>query len=1324
MDQGTRVHPLPVAIPGFFRTPHHFLPLDPVPPDPAQLYDLLDSVMIAEAHRLRSRLRSLDRVDPDPRSQNAALNAIHEAAQRSAELRNTRQSLIPAISYPPDLPVSQRAEQIAQAVRDSQVVVVCGDTGSGKTTQLPKIMLERGFGIKGTIGHTQPRRLAARSVAARIASELNVPMGQQIGSKVRFGDKTGPTTLVKLMTDGILLAEIQSDPNLLAYDALIIDEAHERSLNIDFLLGYLKRLLPKRPDLKIVITSATIDPQRFADHFCDASGAPAKVLTVEGRMYPVEIRHEPPPAGTDRADAIADAVESLWSEQRGDVLVFEPGEREIRETARIVERRLGDTAEILPLYARLAHHHQDQIFKPQGRRRVVVSTNVAETSLTVPGIRYVIDTGLARINRYSPRSKVQRLEVEPISRASARQRAGRCGRVQAGVCVRLYDETDHDARDEFTDPEILRSSLAAVILQMRALKLGAVESFPFIDPPEPRRIADGYELLTQLGALDEHQRITKVGRTLSRLPLDPKLGRVLLTAWDHGVLHEATTIVSALAVEDPRDRPFEQREAADQAHTEFKNDQSDFMVLLSIWRWFERSSKELGSSRLKKECAKRFLSFRKLHEWRATHRQIRLMLAASGYRSEDSTLEDDQLYEPLHRSLLSGLLDGVGKKLDKKDPKSRQWEYEDQRGQRFAIFPGSMLSKSKPKWVVATELVRTARLYARLCARVEPEWIEQVAGPRLKRRHTMPEWNRAKGRVLARERVSLGALELMADRRVHLGPIDPATAHTIFLEQALVAGELRTKPRWVRTTQRTIAQALSHEHKLRAKGALGVEDAAIEWCKRHVPTEVYSQQRLERWLKRTKPADLPQLTLEDLIPDLGDTSEDAFPDEHASFGTPLRMRYTHDPGTTEDGVSVEVLLADLPAVDPERCAWLVPGRRRELVEALLRQLPKAQRRQLDIPALVRTCEQIPARGSLPRAIAEHVASHTTVRLEPHLMDPSRLSDELRLLVRVVDAEGKLIDQDRDLRALQARLSKSVERSQRDLAAEGYPLRGLTGWTFDDPPESIRVGEGASSREVYPAIVDATTAVDLELRTSKAAARLETHAGVRRLGALSLRRELKLDPRRLPGFERAAASYATMGTAGQLRDELMLAVADRAFALHEQGVPLTKAEFEARSQQAWDVGMRAAQEIVEHASRLLAIRHRLTLALADRHPVQWEPAFADMEAQLERLIGPRFLTTTPPEWSRHLERFAQSIDKRISKLRGGGLARDTASMQQIHALEARLAELMQRGRSPDELTHLGWLLNELRVSLFAQELRTSVPVSVKRMQDAIEAAGAE
>ncbi len=1280
----------------------------------SDLQALIDSAMLADARRLTARLHRLDRTNPDP----DAMRAIADRAEQSAALRHTRAASVPKITFPPELPVSQRADDIAQAVREHQVVVVCGDTGSGKTTQLPKVLLELGMGVAGTIGHTQPRRLAARSVAARIASELDVPLGQQIGSKVRFGDKTSPGTLVKLMTDGILLAEVQSDPDLLAYDALIIDEAHERSLNIDFLLGYLRRLLPRRPDLKVVITSATIDPQRFADHFADANANPATILTVEGRTYPVEVRHEPPIEGADRAEAVADAVETLWSEQRGDVLVFEPGEREIRETARELERRLGDSAEVLPLYARLAHHHQDQIFKPHGRRRVVVATNVAETSLTVPGIRYVIDTGLARINRYSPRSKVQRLEIEPISRASARQRAGRCGRVAEGVCVRLYSEQDHDTRDEFTDPEILRSSLAAVILQMRALKLGAVEDFPFIDPPEARRIADGYELLTQLGALDERRHLTPTGRTLARLPLDPKLGRVLLTAADHNVLHEATAIVSVLAGEDPRERPFDKREAADQAQLEFRHEHSDFMVLLNIWRWFERSSDQLGSSRLKKECAKRFLTFRKLHEWRATHRQIRLMLAASGYRATDSSLKDDQLYEPLHRSLLSGLLEGVGKKLDKKDPKSRQWEYEDQRGQRFAIFPGSALASKKPNWVVATELVRTTRLYARLCARVEPAWIEDAAGPLLKRQHTDPRWDAPTGQVLANERRSLGAIELSANSKVHFGPIDPPAAHEIFTEQALVTGDVRTRSRWLGRCMHAIDDALAHEHKLRARGALGVEDAALEWFRAHVPTEVYSQRRLERWTKNARPA---SLTVAELLRDLQGPSADAFPDEHEQFGTPLRLCYTHDPGTERDGVSVDVPLADLPALDPERCAWLVPGRLPELAEALLRQLPKLIRRQLDIPKAVDACRGLSPEGSLPDAIAARVGAHSGVKIEPHAMDPSALPDELRLLVRVLDAKGAVIDQDRDVRALQTRLASVVESSQKQLASGTYPLRGFTAWTFDDPPESVTIGTGKAARTAYVSIIDAGTGVDLELRTSKESALAASHAGIRRLGANLLKKDLKLDPRRLPGFERAATAYAPLGNAGQLRDELLLATADRAFDLSVQGLPLTRAEFEARAERARDSAMRMAQALVEHAAKVLGIRHRITLALGDRRPAAWEPAFADMARHLDRLTGPQFLTTTPASWANHLERFTTSIDKRLIKLKSGSLARDTAAMQQVHAIERQITELIQRGRTPAQAQRLAWLTNELRVSLFAQELKTSVPISIKRMEEQIEAA---
>jgi ATP-dependent helicase HrpA len=1290
-----------------------------------QIQTLLDSAMLVDQHRLSARLRSLHR----HQNNHDQVQALHEAVKRSVDLRARRAALVPTIHYPPDLPVSQRAEEIAQAVVENQVVVVCGDTGSGKTTQLPKVLLSLGLGVAGSIGHTQPRRLAARSVAARIADELQVPLGQQIGSKVRFGDKTSPQTLVKLMTDGILLAEIQSDPRLLAYEALIIDEAHERSLNIDFLLGYLRRLLPRRPDLKIVITSATIDPQRFADHFKDAHAQPAKIIQVEGRTYPVEIRYRPRPEGVEHAESVADTIAELWEQRKGDVLVFEPGEREIRDTARTLERRFATGVEVLPLYARLAHHHQDEIFNPHGRPRIVVSTNVAETSLTVPGIRYVVDGGMARINRYSPRSKVQRLEVEPISQASARQRAGRCGRVTEGICVRLYSEQDHNNREEFTDPEILRSSLAAVILQMRALKLGAVEDFPFIDPPESRRIADGYELLTQLGALDEHKRLTPVGSTLAKLPVDPRLGRVLLTAHELGVMSEALVIVSALSVEDPRERPIEKREAADQAHAEFKSEESDFMVLLNIWRWFENTSDQVGSARLRKACAQRYLSYRKLREWHETHRQIRLMLAASGYRSTTTKAIDEQLYEPLHRALLSGLLDGVGRKLDKKDPKSRQWEYEDQRGQRFAIFPGSALAQSKPRWIVATELVRTTRLYARLCARVQPGWIEDAAGPLLKRAHSDPAWDRAQGKVMARERVSLGALELSTDRRVHLGPADPVMARSIFIEHALMDGALKRKPGWLRDNLNMVSQTLALEHKLRAKGALGVEDAALAWYERTIPAQVYSEARLEKWSKRARTSEQPlRMTQADLLPaQAASVSNEEFPDQHDVFGTMLAIRYTHDPGGTDDGVSVDVQLEDLPAIDADRAAWLVPGRITEITDAMLRQLPKGERRRLDIPTLVRTAHEMPfAVGPLGEAIARHVHKQSGVEIAPGLMDPRQLPDELRLLVRVLDDRGKLIEQSRDVLDLQRRLATVAARSQRELEGGGYPMRGFKAWIFEDPPERVRTGtarDNASTRarEAYPAIIDATEHVDLELRTSRAEALRLTYAGVRRLAALAIKRELKLDPRRLPGFERAAAAYAAMGDAGTLRDEILLATAERCFALHANGVPTTREEFDLRAQRAWSSGASTAQDMVKVAATMLGLRHAMLLALSDRHPSAWEPALNDMRRQLDRLIGPRFLTSTPHAWLNHLERFVRGMEKRLAKLRGGGLARDTRSMGELHTLEQRLGEIIQRGHMPEEAARIGWLLEELRVSLFAQELRTSVPVSVQKLTEAIEAA---
>ncbi|MEN0020623.1 MAG: ATP-dependent RNA helicase HrpA, partial [Planctomycetota bacterium] len=978
---------------------------------PRAIRDLINGAMLADRPRLRSIAKKIAAGKPD----RSDWQPITDDAQKSFDLRTRRADLIPVPDFPPQLPVSERIDEITELVRNNQVVVLCGETGSGKTTQLPKVFLRLGMGDAGLIGHTQPRRLAARSVASRLADELNVKLGREVGAKVRFTDQTGDDTLIKVMTDGVLLAEIQSDRRLRRYQALIIDEAHERSLNIDFLLGYLRQLLPKRPDLKLVVTSATIDPQRFAEHFKNERGEPAPIIEVSGRTYPVEIRYRPPALETDdrgndrhdHAEHVCNALDELWRERRGDVLVFEPGEREIRDTAEAIATRFGSSVEVLPLYARLAHHQQDQIFKPSHGRRVVVSTNVAETSLTVPGIRYVIDGGTARINRYSPRTRVQRLEVEPISRASARQRAGRCGRIAEGVCVRLYDEADHDQRPEFTDPEIARANLAAVILRMKALGLGDVSSFPFVEAPDPKRVRAGQELLEQLGALDARGKLTQLGDRLSRLPLDPRLGRILLEADDRGCLADALIVVSAISVQDPRDRPFDQRDDADAAHAAWRREGSDFLSLVALWKWFDESAKKLGSSKLRRACEQRYISNRRMREWREVHRQLKLMLSAMGYHAEPTEHTE---YEPLHRSLLAGMLDGVLKKAER-------GEYEGLRGQRVAAWPGSVVAGKRPKWLVAGELVRTSRLFARMCGTIETPWIEEAAGDLLKRTYSQPAWESEAGKVIAYERVTLNGLEIAAGRRVHYGPIDPAASRELFIRHALVHGDLRRRPPWLRANLALMDELEGLEDKLRAKGALLREDAAIAFYDEHVPAGVFNSAKFDRWAKKLKHDGdhHVRMTRDDLLPQDADLPDaGAFPDELETFGASLKLDYAHTPGAGADGVTLSAYLPDLPTLDPMRLEWLVPGLLEEKVRELIKLLPKDIRRRIDAPVLAKAAvaELEFGEGDLYDALSALIERRAGIAVRRGDWQPEALPGYLRVNVRILNDRGKVIDEDR------------------------------------------------------------------------------------------------------------------------------------------------------------------------------------------------------------------------------------------------------------------------------------------------------------------------
>ncbi len=940
---------------------------------------------------------------------------------RSEERAAARRAALPVPGFPPELPITARLDEIRSLVERHQVVVLCGETGSGKSTQLPKICLALGRGVYGRIGHTQPRRIAARSLANRIASELGQGLGQSVGYKVRFHDQVGEHSQVKLMTDGILLAEIQQDRFLSEYDTLIIDEAHERSLNIDFLLGYLKQLLPRRPDLKLIITSATIDPERFSRHF---DGAP--IIEVSGRTYPVEVHYRPPAdeAGTERDDplqrAIVDAVDELSRISRGDILVFLSGEREIRETAETLRKHRLQATEVLPLYARLGTGEQARIFQPAGQRRIVLATNVAETSLTVPGIRYVIDAGYARISRYSHRSKIQRLPVERISRASAEQRKGRCGRVAAGVCLRLYAEDDFAGRPQFTEPEILRTNLAAVILQMKVLGFGDIEDFPFLEPPDSLQIKDGYRVLEELGAVDGLRQVTQIGRKLARLPVDPRVGRMLLEAAHTHCLRELLVIAAALSVQDPRDRPLDKQQAADEAHAEFKDEDSDFLGYLKLWHYLEEQRRHLSARKFRELCRARFLSWTRVQEWHDIHRQLRTQLHEMGYRDN----EVDPGYETIHKALLSGLLSHIGFR-----PEGRDHEYLGARNSRFAIFPGSGLFEKKPKWVAAAELVETTRLYARTLARIQPEWVEALAGHLVKRSYSEPHWQGRRGQVGAYEKVTLYGLTLVARRRVNYGPIDPVLARELFIRQGLVDGDFETRAPFWRHNRELVAEVQALEAKSRRRDLLVDDEAIYAFYDKRVPDGIYSKPLFEQWLRqatRGQPRFL-HLRLSDLLRrPVDELSGAAFPDELDLDGMRLPLEYHFAPGEEADGVTLVVPAAVLRQVTPGRADWLVPGLLREKVIALIKSLPKVLRRHfVPVPDYADQCLAALAPSDTPliQALGAELKRRSGVHVPEDAWDPGVLPPHLRLRVRVIDAAGATLGAGRDLPQLRSRYAR-------------------------------------------------------------------------------------------------------------------------------------------------------------------------------------------------------------------------------------------------------------------------------------------------------------
>ena len=1272
------------------------------------------------------------------------------------------------------MPVSGKRAEIAAAIQANQVIIVCGETGSGKTTQLPKILLELGRGQLGLIGHTQPRRIAASSTAKRIAQELGTPLGEHVGFKVRFTDTLTKGAWVKLMTDGILLAETQTDPLLKNYDTIIIDEAHERSLNIDFLLGYLKTLLPRRPDLKIIITSATIDADRFARHF-GRPDHPAPVIEVSGRLYPVEVRYRPvepldAPAITsgkpeakpapnkqreqrDLMDAVVDAVDELARIGSGDILVFLPGEREIRDTAEALRKHHPPHVEILPLFARLSAQEQERVFKTSTARRIVLATNVAETSLTVPGIRYVVDAGLARVKRYSYRNKVEQLQIEPVAQSAANQRAGRCGRVAAGVCIRLYSEQDYLLRAKFTEPEILRSSLAAVILRMKSLRLADVETFPFIEPPPGRAIADGYQLLQELGAVDDNNQLTPMGRELAKLPLDPRVGRMILAARDNACLTEVMIIAAALSVQDPRDRPLEAQGAADLAHKKFADEKSEFSSYLKIWAWFEDAIAHKKTNRqLQDNCRANFLSQTRLREWRDVHSQLLTIVREQGWRLNEAPAT----YEQLHTALLVGLLGNIGFKSDEEQ------HHLGARGIKFFIWPGSTLAKKAGKWVMAAELVDTTRLYARCVAQIQPEWLERVGGHLLKKSYGEPRWEKRSAQVSAYERATLYGLVVYSQRRINFGAINPREARELFIRDALVGGDFDTRAPFFAFNHKLVREIENLEHKSRRLDVLVDDGLIAAFYDQLIPPEVCNGILFEQWHKQVtlKNPKLLYLNRDDLMRhEAAGVTTDLFPKQMSVTGIAMQLSYHFEPGAARDGVTLAVPLYALNQVSPDRCEWLVPGMLKEKVHLLLKSLPQKLRRHcVPLPDYAAGfCQRVEdkkvfGRGSLLDAVMADVREQTGIATLTSDYKSETLPAHHSMNFKVIDEHGRQLDMGRNLSALQSEFGGQAREQFQKMAentslasqlappvAAGLPAtaqadvpatkanaannavkssgastshENLTAWTFGELPELLEIQQGKVTLIGFPALVDKGSHCNLEVFDDPTEAARIHYRGMRRLLALQLKDQLKYLEKNVPGLQQMGMQFMALGSQEELREQIIQTGMERACL--QEPLPRNAVEFAARRDEGKSRLNLLVNEIARLAGTILAEYSSLPKKVQGIKA--HAGAAADIDMQLKGLVGKRFIDDTGYTELTHFPRYLKAINVRLEKLRADP-ARDARLMAEW-ALVATPWQRAQKGaaaQSDPKMQEFRWLLEELRVSLFAQELRTPMPVSVKRLQ---------
>ncbi|MEU2664278.1 ATP-dependent RNA helicase HrpA [Micromonospora sp. NPDC007220] len=1334
-------------------------PAAPAATDPVrELHRRLRPLMFRDQRRLQRRLDGVRRLR-DPQRRESALDEIAADVARAEALLASRRAAVPVVTYPAQLPVSERKDDIAAAIRDHQVVIVAGETGSGKTTQLPKICLELGRGITGLIGHTQPRRLAARTVADRIAEELGTELGDVVGYKVRFSDQVSDRSLVKLMTDGILLAELQTDRMLRQYDTLIIDEAHERSLNIDFILGYLRQLLPRRPDLKVIITSATIETERFARHFAgpptadEPDGVPAPVVEVSGRTYPVEVRYRPlvevaegeddgedEENVRDQVQAIGDAVEELAAEGPGDVLVFLSGEREIRDTAdalgKLVEKKpaLRGT-EILPLYARLSTAEQHRVFAPHAGRRVVLATNVAETSLTVPGIKYVVDPGTARISRYSSRLKVQRLPIEPVSQASANQRKGRCGRTSDGICIRLYDEQDFLSRPEFTDPEILRTNLASVILQMTSIGLGDVAAFPFIDPPDRRNVADGVNLLHELGALDPAEadpakRLTPLGRRLAQLPVDPRLARMVVEGERNGCATEVMVIAAALSIQDPRERPADKQAQADQAHARFTDRESDFVSLLNLWRHLREQQRELSSSAFRRMCKAEYLNYLRVREWQDIVSQLRRTTEQAGGRPADggggrrggADLPEEIDTPKVHQSLLPGLLSHVGLK------DAQKHEYLGARGAKFALFPGSALFKKPPRWVMAAELVETSRLWGRVAGRVEPEWVEPLAQHLVKRSYSEPHWEKKQAAVMAYEKVTLYGIPLVTSRKVNFGRIDPALSRELFIRHALVEGDWQTHHHFWADNQRLLAEIEELEHRARRRDILVDDQTVFDFYDARVPADVVSGRHFDAWWKKTRREQPDLLTFtRELLVNAGRTGVDEtdYPDEWSADGVTLPLTYRFEPGTPTDGVTVDIPLPLLNQVPAESFDWQVPGLREELVIALIRSLPKAVRRNfVPVPDFARAALAAMPAGEEPLldALTRQLRRMTGVTVPRDAWEPEKLPPHLRVRFRVLDEENKPVAEGKDLPALQRQLKAEV-RQVVAAAAPDVARTGLRTWSIDDLPRTIEQVRSGYAVTAYPALVDEGDTVGVKVFDSPAEQEAAHWAGTRRLLRLTVPSPAKFLQGRLSNEAKLALSRNPHGGVQELISDAAGAAIDK--LIGDAGGPAWDAEgFAALRDKVRADLVDTVVEIMDRVRRVLAAAYAVEQRLGATRNLAVVAALADIRAQLNGLVHKGFVTETGYARLPDLLRYLTAIERRLDRLPGNP-QRDKQQQDRVAVVQKEyqemLAALPPGRRQSTAVRQIRWMVEELRVNVFAQALGTPYPVSEQRIYRAMDEA---